>query len=95
VELAYYVMDQANIHMSKTLSNMDLAPMRVNARIKAGVRARLEYMIPYLTVWPQAMALGALPQNLMETARNLGIMADEIWWHAGDRSTDMNWYSRR
>lgn len=43
----------------------------------------------------QAMALGALPQNALSTAQHLGVMADEIWYLAGDRSTDLQWYSRR
>lgn len=41
------------------------------------------------------MALGALPQNALSTAQHLGVMADEIWYLAGDRSTDLQWYSRR
>lgn len=95
VELAHYVMRRGNEAMASHLASLDLATMSVNARIKEGVKARLEFLAPYLPFWPQAMALGALPSALPTTLHLLGIMADEVWWHAGDRSTDLNWYSRR
>lgn len=41
------------------------------------------------------MALGAQPQHLPGTLSRLGAAADELWWRAGDASTDLHWYSRR
>lgn len=43
----------------------------------------------------QAMALGALPQNVPRTVHSLARMIDDVWHAAGDRSTDTNWYSKR
>ena len=37
----------------------------------------------------QAMALGALPSNLPTTLNNIGTMIDDVWYFAGDRSTDV------
>ena len=51
--------------------------------------------IPVLSTWHQAMALGALPQNVPSTVNNIARMIDDVWHFAGDRSTDMNWYSKR
>jgi hypothetical protein len=42
--------------------------------------------VPYLSKWPQAMALGLLPQNLEATGRGLAVLADELCFAAGDRS---------
>jgi len=84
-----------NEAMARHLASVDLAAMSVNARIKEGVKARLEYLAPYLPYWPQAVALGAMPSALPTTLHHLTNMADEVWWHAGDRSVDLNWYSRR
>ncbi|OQS07130.1 ubiquinone biosynthesis protein COQ9 [Thraustotheca clavata] len=64
-------------------------------RLKRGVQIRLQLLAPYLHVWPQAMALGALPQNAPTTMRKLAQMADDIWFFAGDRSTDISWYTKR
>jgi ubiquinone biosynthesis protein COQ9 len=41
------------------------------------------------------MALGALPQNGLTTSKKLSQLADEIWYFAGDKSTDLSWYSKR
>ena len=50
---------------------------------------------PFAASWHQAMALGALPQHLPTTLRNIALMVDDVWYYAGDRSTDLNWYSKR
>lgn len=95
VELVWHVMRKANVHMSETLEQTDLASMRVNERVKAGVQARLSCFSPYSRTWAQAMALGLQPSALPETLTQLALAADEIWFWAGDRSTDLNWYTRR
>jgi ubiquinone biosynthesis protein COQ9 len=38
----------------------------------------------------QAMALGAMPQNLPYTLERLAVLMDEIWHLAGDTSTDVS-----
>lgn len=50
------------------------------------------FIFPFLC---QAMALGAQPQHLPSTLGRLGAAADELWYRAGDVSTDLHWYSRR
>jgi hypothetical protein len=41
------------------------------------------------------MALGAQPQHFSSTSERLLKSADDLWWLAGDTSTDIHWYSRR
>ena len=41
------------------------------------------------------MALGLEPSNLPRTLQLLAVLSDELWYHAGDTSTDTRWYSRR
>ena len=41
------------------------------------------------------MALKAFPSNAPTALENLGLMVDDIWYCAGDRSTDFNWYTKR
>lgn len=95
VELVWHVVRKANTHMSESLESMDLASIPVNERVKAGVQARLTYLARYHKAWPQAMALALQPAALPETLQLLAVAADEIWYWAGDRSTDLNWYTRR
>ena len=64
-------------------------------KIRVGIKRRLQEMTPYLDKWPQGMALGLKPQNLTTTMSQLYNISDEIWYLAGDRSTDINWYTKR
>jgi ubiquinone biosynthesis protein COQ9 len=95
IELVHDFMRRSNVAMSLRLEQTDLAPLSANERIATAVRFRLEHLAPYVRSWPQAMAMGLLPHNVGATASILAEMSDEMWWHAGDRSTDLNWYTRR
>ncbi|XP_051884229.1 ubiquinone biosynthesis protein COQ9, mitochondrial isoform X2 [Pristis pectinata] len=63
--------------------------------IKDAVEARLRMVIPYVDSWPQAMSLLLMPENVADSLRSLTEMVDEIWFYAGDKSTDSNWYTKR
>ncbi|KAK3096695.1 hypothetical protein FSP39_002447 [Pinctada imbricata] len=63
--------------------------------IKEAVEMRLRMITPYMDKWPQAMAIQTLPQNAPEAWSNLGNLVDEIWYYAGDRSNDFNYYTKR
>ncbi|CAH1779004.1 unnamed protein product [Owenia fusiformis] len=63
--------------------------------IRWALETRLRMIIPYIDTWPQAMGIMTLPQNAPTAWQNLANLVDEIWYHAGDRSTDMNWYTKR
>lgn len=43
----------------------------------------------------QAMSLGALPRNAGATATAVAVLADELAFLSGDRSTDLAWYGKR
>ncbi|XP_054286741.1 ubiquinone biosynthesis protein COQ9, mitochondrial isoform X3 [Macrosteles quadrilineatus] len=63
--------------------------------VSDAVETRLRMITPYLTTWPQALALMTLPPNVPTALANLLTMVDDICYYAGDRSVDFNWYSRR
>ncbi|XP_069112250.1 ubiquinone biosynthesis protein COQ9, mitochondrial-like isoform X2 [Argopecten irradians] len=63
--------------------------------ITNAVETRLRMNIPYLDNWHQAMAIQALPENLPYAWSNLLQLTDDIWYYAGDRSHDFNWYTKR
>lgn len=52
-------------------------------------------LIPFLNKWPQAMALKAFPANTPSALQTLALMVDDMWYWAGDRSTDFSWYTKR
>ena len=50
---------------------------------------------PYLGHWANALALMAAPQNVPKSM-NFGLnLVDSMWFHAGDKSLDYNWYTKR
>lgn len=63
--------------------------------LRDAVETRLRMLIPYIDTWPQAMSVLLLPHNIPDSLKHLSTMVDDIWYYAGDRSTDLNWYTRR
>ncbi|XP_078256788.1 ubiquinone biosynthesis protein COQ9, mitochondrial isoform X2 [Rhinoraja longicauda] len=63
--------------------------------VRDAVEARLRMIIPYIYSWPQAMSILLKPENVADSLRSLTEMMDEIWYYAGDKSTDSNWYTKR
>uniref|UniRef100_A0A3P8UQP7 Ubiquinone biosynthesis protein n=2 Tax=Cynoglossus semilaevis TaxID=244447 RepID=A0A3P8UQP7_CYNSE len=63
--------------------------------LRDAVETRLRMNIPYIDTWPQAMSILLLPYNIPDSLKHLSTMVDDIWYYAGDRSTDMNWYTKR
>ncbi|KAI9583700.1 hypothetical protein GQX74_005448 [Glossina fuscipes] len=59
------------------------------------VRIRLEMILPYKNQWAQAIALIALPQNAATSLAQLLTLVDDICYYSGDRSVDIEWYTRR
>lgn len=99
IELVYYFMDQATDRTVTTLRELETSEaflkMEIDERLKFGIKTRLEELVPYLSNWPEAMALGAQPPNVHLTMTKLATLSDEIWYSAGDRSTDLSWYTKR
>lgn len=98
-DLIDYVMRQANLKVSDRLEQLrdsgELHEKPTNLRIREGIKARIEYLSQFQNSWPQAMAQGLYPEHIPTTATRLAHVADEIWYQAGDQSTDINWYTRR
>ena len=41
------------------------------------------------------MAVKALFPNIPSAVETLALMVDDIWYMAGDKSVDINWYTKR
>ncbi|XP_034176179.1 ubiquinone biosynthesis protein COQ9, mitochondrial isoform X3 [Osmia lignaria lignaria] len=67
----------------------------LESQVRDAVEIRLRMVIPYKKTWPQALALMALPPNAPKSLANLLTLVDDICYYAGDRSVDINWYTRR
>lgn len=75
------------------LSSQENADLRFRDRVAAAVRYRLESADREIV--RAASSVMALPQNSAFAARLVWETADAIWDGLGDRSDDVNWYSKR
>ncbi len=84
-----------DIEMARRLPPEKLAAMKIRARITALITARLEIAAPDREGQRRALAIMAMPQNLLRTAKIGWRSADHMWRLAGDTATDLNHYSKR
>ncbi|KAI8341764.1 COQ9-domain-containing protein [Chlamydoabsidia padenii] len=64
-------------------------------RVRTLTARRLDLLEPYARRWPEALAILAHPTHASIGFRHLSNLVDDIWYYAGDRSPDMNWYTKR
>ena len=72
-----------------------LAAMKIRAKITALVEARLAAIGPNREALRRALAILAMPQNLVRGAKLGWHAADLMWCAAGDTATDYNHYTKR
>lgn len=85
----------ADDRMLDALEAQNLEAMRVRDRVASAERARLGVLEPHREAVRRALAVLALPQNLAMGLILLYRTVDAIWYAAGDRSTDFNFYTKR
>jgi len=85
----------ADGRMLDALEKQSLAAMKVREKIAAGVRLRLELLEPHREAVRRGLAFFALPQNGPLALKCLYRTVDAIWYAAGDRATDYNFYTKR
>lgn len=72
-----------------------IAAMKIRARIREMVWARLKIQEPAREAIRRATAILAMPQNVPQGARMAWRTADHMWRLAGDTATDYNHYTKR
>ena len=85
----------ADMKMIEDMARHDLDAMGVTARVELGVRARLEALAPHRDAVSRGLGILALPGNGVLAAELTHETVDAIWYAAGDRSHDHNWYTKR
>ena len=85
----------ADRQMLSELEHLDLGAMKVRERIATAVRIRIEILAPHREAVRRGLTFLALPQNGSLGLKCLYRTVDNIWYAAGDRSTDYNFYSKR
>ena len=94
VDLALANHARGDSAMLARIEAADMEAMRFRDRIAAAVRFRIEAAGDRETV-RRGVTLFALPQYSGDGARAVWGTVDAIWTALGDRSDDVNWYSKR
>ena len=81
--------------MEEGAASLDLAGLRVPARVRALVALRLEQNRPYKDAVRRALGVLAMPGHARLAARCTARTVDTIWHLAGDQSVDFSWYTKR
>jgi ubiquinone biosynthesis protein COQ9 len=81
--------------MARRLPPEKMNAMKIRERITALVATRLEIAAPDKEGQRRALAIMAMPQNLVSAARIGWRSADRMWRLAGDIATDFNYYTKR
>lgn len=93
VDLAVAYHKSGDARMAEALAAADLGALRFRDRIAHAVLLRLEGADKELV--RRGSALFALPQHAAEGAALIWGTADAVWRALGDRSADLNWYTKR
>jgi ubiquinone biosynthesis protein COQ9 len=72
-----------------------ISRLKIRERIRDLVLYRIEIINPHREALRRALAILALPQNILSGPRLAWRAADRMWRIAGDTSTDFNHYSKR
>lgn len=95
VDLAMAFHRRGDDQMIARLRAQDLTEMRFRDRVAHAVRTRLEIAEQHREAVRRGMTLFALPIHSAEGLRAVWGTADAIWDVLGDKSTDVNWYTKR
>ena len=87
--------DSIDMELAHRVPAEKLAAMKIRDRITALLATRLDIMAPDRESLRRAMAIMAMPQNLVRSAKIGWRSADRMWRLAGDTASDFNHYTKR
>ncbi len=87
--------DLADRQMQQDVDAADLTGLGLTKRVRAAIALRFTRQGAHREAIRRAVALLMLPQNIGLALRTTSRTVDQIWFAAGDRSSDFSWYTKR
>ena len=84
-----------DLAMAEVLPPEQLAAMKIRERVRSLVQARLVAVTGREEALRRALAIMAMPQNVVRAGKLGWASADAMWRLAGDTATDYNHYTKR
>ena len=88
-------LEEINLKMTKNSKKINLIRLRTHERVRELVKLRLNIMLKEKKLVKKTFIHLLLPFNHKIAYKNLYRTVDQIWFLAGDNSTDFNFYSKR
>ena len=88
-------LEEINLKMTKNSKKINLIRLRTHERVRELVKLRLNIMLKEKILVKKTFIHLLLPFNHRIAYKNLYRTVDQIWFLAGDNSTDFNFYSKR
>ena len=95
VDLLSLALDEINVLLENKLKKINIINLTISKRIKKILVIRLEIFQEDKIFYKKTFNHLLLPQNLKIMKRNLYKSVDQMWFLAGDNSTDFNFYTKR
>lgn len=86
---------EMNDKIASDLAALDQPSLKIREKVTAGVLAALYAIGPHEEAARRAMSRMSLPDALGQGPKQLWSAADTIWRAIGDKSTDVNYFSKR
>jgi ubiquinone biosynthesis protein COQ9 len=90
-----YYLAMVDRQMEARLNQIDLSSMRVKDRISTAVMVRLRLVEDHKEAVRKSLLYLAVPIRSSIAIKSLYNTVNAIWYAAGDRSTDFNFYTKR
>ncbi len=88
-------LEEINLKMTKNAKKINLIRLRTHERVRELVKLKLSIMLKEKILVKKTFIHLLLPFNHRIAYKNLYRTVDQIWFLAGDNSTDFNFYSKR
>ena len=95
LSLLEFYLKELNTEMTENAKNLDLIRMKINKRIREIILLRLKKTQQDKALIKKTYFTLLLPQHFKIASKSLYKTVDQIWFIAGDSSTDFNFYSKR
>lgn len=92
VELLLRKLDE---QMLEKLKEYEISKLKVRERIPLAIKTRLELAAPYKQAIRKTLSLYTSGSNGLNAVPSLWKTVDQIWYAAGDTSSDFNYYTKR
>lgn len=94
-DLVQIYLNEINKKMNEESKKLNLIRLRVHERIRELLILRFKILLQEKKIISKTFTYLLLPQNFQISSKNLYKTVDQIWFLAGDNSTDFNFYSKR